>query len=77
MPRGKGRRTMRRTRYISATLIVAGTIATTVRTAPAAVWENDPAKLCEIQLLDKEVDLTNRQHEAIKPTIFGSVMPPR
>lgn len=39
--------------------------------APGAMGklETDPATLCEIPLLDKEVQLTAKQHEAIKPIL--------
>ena len=35
----------------------------------AAVWENDPAKLCEIAILDKEVELTDAQRQATVPIL--------
>jgi len=60
---------MKTIRHVSAALAVAGSIAVMAPTAPGAVWENDPAKLCEIALLEREVDLTERQHEAIKPIL--------
>ena len=48
---------------------IAGGIAAAPEPAAAATWESDPAKLCEIAVLDSQVQLTRRQHEAIRPIL--------
>ena len=58
---------MWRARYYAVLAMAVVGIAAVPPALRAAVWENDPAKLCEITILDKEVQLTNAQREAIAP----------
>ena len=48
---------------------IAGGIAAAPEPTAAATWESDPAKLCEIAVLDSQVQLTRQQHEAIRPIL--------
>ena len=56
-------------RYLVAAAIVGVMVVLAGGPVRAAVWENDPAKLCEMALLKEKLELTAEQLAAIKPVL--------
>ncbi len=55
--------------YSTAAAVIVAGLVMTGGPARAAIWENNPATLCEMDLLKDTLDLSDKQLEAIKPIL--------